>query len=263
MVTSLRRDQKPALLLDDDQDYASWIAKSIRVIGGLPTVFFKSIEGFYRGVGLPPDPGLPDLAQKLTSYSSIVSDNNFAGASPDGRIEGFNFLVTKVGPATNLITDPEEKPYLVCFAPSSSSVIQSAEQDLWNRFRIASFNKMHEFPALGIATRISREYGVPLSRQAVVEGICGQDRNDDPVSSPSRTFFMNVFLDITLDRISYGGSAQEQCAGPAIDVKWEDIVKELAMTMEIDQRELLTRIEREVDTSRHSIEGSAKRTKES
>jgi len=250
---------KPAVVLDDDKDWAKNIARGIRRFGGLPVKYFSSIEAFYRHHKL--DYGdQQGLARVLEGYSVVVSDNNFETPNPeypdDGEIRGANFLLSQVGPALDNIPN-ENRPIVMCFAPSSMSVLQGYEKQMWEKYNIVSFHKTWETAAVGLTVRIAREYGVILSRSSIISNICQQSIDEDDYDSPKAKFFFNFRADHTEFR-PFDSESLTKVEGTAKPMQWEEIAASLAQRLNITPTALSKIIGLEVQKRKREIEGQTK-----
>lgn len=243
---------KPAVVLDDDKSWATNIARGIRRFGGLPVRYFSSIEAFYKHHKIEYGDNI-GLSNVLKKYSVITSDNNFEGATGYGGISGADFLLEQLGPALKEI-DIKERPIVMCFAPSSQSVLARYETAMWEEYGIVSFHKLWENAAIGIAVRIAREYGVLLSRESVIHNICQQDVEEDNYEGPKNQFFFKLRAD-HLDFEDFPGEDYEQVSGKAKPMAWGEIVLYLAKSLNTTNEVLLETINHEVQLRRSQIEG--------
>lgn len=247
---------KPAVVLDDDRDWATNISRSIRRFGGLPVKYFPSVESFYRHHEIEYGDKI-GLAKVLEGYSVVVSDNNFESAdnqtSGDGEIRGANFLLGQLGPALQEMSK-ENRPLVLCFAPSSQSVLAQREQEMWDKYGIVSFHKTWETAAVGLTVRIAREYGVSLSRKSIITNICQQSLDEDEYESPKAQFFFWFRADHT-DFEDFPKEKMDQPEGEAKPMKWNEIVSALAKKLNIDDETLSATIKHEVEIRKSQIEG--------
>lgn len=247
---------KPALILDDQTVTAVLTSQSVRGFGGLGVVHHKSVEQFLRSSNLSLQPTPIELANTLKQYSAIICDNDF---HYQGKIKGLDFLVNNIGPASLLISE-QERPCLYCFAPSSEHDLRNAEEDLWQQYSIASFNRTHEFPAVGLAVRFSREFGTPFSREMVIEHIFGQRRGDDPMDSPTKAFFQKIFFQFLLD--TFRAKDYDIVEGAPCEIEWNSLIDGIAQTMNIADHTLIEKIQHEAEASKHFMEERFTRRKE-
>jgi len=256
-----QQNLKPAVILDDDRDWATNIARGVRRFGGLPVRYFASIEAFYRQHRITYG-DKQGLARALEEYSVVVSDNNFEVPRPereleaDGEIRGADFLIGQVGPALKDIAE-ENRPIVMCFAPSSMSVLAGYEKEMWNEFGIVSFHKTWETAAVGLSVRIAKEYGVLLSREAVISAICKQDPKEDEYGSPKAEFFFNFRADHT-EFEEFSAEGHTQVEGDARPMEWEEIVASLAQRLDTTSELLSNTIDMEVKKRRSELEGRGK-----
>lgn len=250
---------KPALVLDDDRDWAAGIARGIRRFGGLPVTYFPSIEALYRHheINYGDKQG---LAHVLEGYSVVVSDNNFETPNPehpgDGYTRGVNFLLQQVGPALESMPK-ENRPIVMCFAPSSMSVLCAYEQQMWDKYNIISFHKTWETAAVGLTVRIAREYGVLLSRESIISHICQQNLTEDDYGCPKADFFFHLRADHTIFE-GFPNENSTQVEGDANPMEWEDIVASLASRLKITSAILSDTIDKEVQERKREIEGQGR-----
>jgi hypothetical protein len=245
---------KPAVIIDDDLNWSKLIGRGIRKFGGLSVVHFPSIETFleHHSVQLEDNKELTNI---LRTYSTVVCDNNLKG-TPGALLEGIDFLWEHVGPASQQI-EASQRPVLVCFAPSNEGTITQFEYPLWNKFNIASFHKLIEFPAIGIDVRIAREYGAALNRKTLIESVLRQplDLNGNESDNPKRNFFMDLQFD-HLESPNFKNDDFHQIEGDAEPIAWEELLNSLANRLHIKPNELQESIEKETGSPRlNSIEG--------
>lgn len=257
-------NQKPALVLDDDRNWACYIARGIRRFGGLPTVFFPSVEAFLRHYDVKYG-NQESLANVLREYDAVIIDNNFEASDHevynDGWIRGMNFLYRQVGPAVQLLED-NERPILVSFAPPSEAVIKKNEKKLWDKYRIVSFHKLWETLAVGIDIRIAQEFGVVLSRESLISNVLGQSLDEDEPRSPKAEFFLDLRFQCC-DFGDFPGEGFSDIEGEAKPLGWEDIISTISRLLDLGREDLVTRINAEVEQTRlMNIEGNLTTSKE-
>ena len=250
---------KPAVILDDDPTWATNIARGIRRFGGLPVEYFPSIEAFYRHHNIKHG-DTQGLKHVLEGYSVVVSDNNFETPRPDfpgdGYYRGADFLLGDVGPALDEIPE-ENRPIVICFAPSSMTVLRGYEKRMWEKYGIVSFHKTWETAAVGLLVRIVREYGVLLSRESIVSSICQKSLDEDEYGSPKADFFFWFRAD-HCDFEDFPGEGFTQVKGDAKPMEWQEIVASLAQRLKTTSVALSDTIDREVQKRKKEIEGRGK-----
>lgn len=251
---------KPAVVLDDDRNWATNIARGIRRFGGLPVKYFPSIESFYRNHNIEYG-DKKGLAKVIGEYSTIVCDNNFEAAGHekpnDGWIRGADFLLGPLGTAIESMP-MKKRPLVMCFAPSSQAVIMQREKEMWDKFGIVSFHKTDETVAVGLAVRIAQEYGVSLSRKSIIADICRQSLDEQPYNSPKHDFFFNLRADHTDMDGSFDGESYEQVEGDARPLPWNEIMSSMANRLNLTPDTLGKVIEQEVSFRKAEIEGQQK-----
>lgn len=148
---SYKNNQGAALILDDSPYEVVPLARMLRYYTGLRVDYFPSIPKAERvweeKLGIPDD-GIIDYFIKLWSkilpkYDLIIIDNNFEDGQhekkSDGWVRGLDFIQGTLMRALELLS-PEERPLIICFAPSNEEVIRRNEQSLWEG-GVLSFHK--------------------------------------------------------------------------------------------------------------------------
>jgi len=254
-----QQNLKPVVILDDDENWAGEIGRCVKRLGGLPVEYYASIEAFYRYHHLE-SKDQEGLSRVLGGYSALVCDNNFETPNPpvpgDGRRWGGDFLLNNVGPAIETMTS-EGRPIVMCFAPSSMTVIRGYEKRMWDQYGIISFHKLWETAGAGLAIRITREYGTLLSRDSIVHAICQQDLNEDDYDGPKAQFFLKLRHELACWD-DFSNDEFNQVAGDANPMPWEEIVASLAQRLNTSTDQLSRTIDTEVQKRNSQIEGQGK-----
>lgn len=258
-------DERPVVILDDSPSSTCTLAQGVRRFAGRSTLYFRSVPAFLRYLNWKYEDGLAVLGEKLSQYSAIICDNNFEAQdheqTSDGWVRGIDFLLGKVGPAV-LNLPEQERPYLVCFSPSSEEVIRLHEKELWDEYKIASFHRAFEALAIGIAIKLSEIYKTPFSREALICGILRFEKEyPDGFQSEKHDFFIGL----NLDHISGNFQDEEmwQIEGEARGISWEELADAIASGLHIETGALQTRIEGQVELLQfRTIEGPLRMGKE-
>lgn len=243
-------EPKPALILDDDSFWSATIGQCLRVIAGLPVIHFPTLETFEASFS-----GKRTLAEELKRYSIVNCDNSFSGAG--GRKLGEDFLTKEAGPAV-LELPPEERPLLICFAPSTIGLVLRLEKDLWEEYGIVCFHKLTEAAALGLAARLAVEHGTKLNREAIVGKILGLDLADGAVRGPKDTVLFDVRFGLGIG-LPFPGESFDQVEGPARPADYQTVLETFANELGMGEKELEARISFQVEQAKRSLEGSKRR----
>lgn len=132
-------------VIDDTPEDAFRLAVASKRIGGYEPTLYSSTSSFMHEHGY-------DITTALARFKAIICDNNFQ--TTDGAW-GHEFLINTVGPALFQIPE-EQRPLVICFAPSSWEVIREHKEALQN-IGILSLHKQDQIAYIGLALRISSE----------------------------------------------------------------------------------------------------------
>jgi hypothetical protein len=250
---------KPALVLDDSPSDVKPIARSLRLFAGVDTEYFNSILAWERKYEITFDPtqrGAHDrlyqqVADQLKNYSALVIDNNFEAAGwPDNADEGLPYLTDVISPALSLL-QPEERPLVICFAPSNEKLLMDRKEDLWRDHKIICLHKFEEAPYIGILVKIANENGLVISRENLLQDIFGFDPEIIEHYTPASRFASQLMFDY----LRYNDEFGEQVEGAALSFDWSNFLKDLASRLNIQEREFLGRIDSVVSKLRKNKEG--------
>jgi hypothetical protein len=251
---------KPALILDDSPTDVIPIARSLRLFAGVDVEYLQSIPAWERKHEITFDyskKGAHDrfyrqIANQLKQYSALVVDNNFQNAGyPDDGVEGLPFLMGPIGSALKLIK-PKERPLVVCFAPSSTDLIQEKKAELWRDHQIISFHKFYEAPFIGIAVKLANDNKVTINRENLLHDIFGFDPEEIDYNSPAGQFGFKLRYDLLDDDNVFG---RDKVEGSALSFDWPNFLRDLASRLNTTENEFLGRIDSVVSPLRQSREG--------
>lgn len=255
--------QKPAVILDDSPEDVVPLARGLRVFGGVETMHFFSIPAFERENNLQFEPGdddkwLKNVAEVLKKYSVIVSDNNFEEhidpAHPyDGFARGIDFLTGVVGPALQLIS-PEERPLVVCFAPSSHESIDENRERLEN-MGIIAFHKIEQSTLIGLYMAVSQEYKLPLSYREFIHDILGFEEGDMRYGGKGYRFGFDLGYE-HLHKSFNDESNGNIVAGPPRPLPWKKLKNNISFQLGLPVQQFDLRID--TVTSLHRGEGNSR-----
>jgi len=243
---------KRAALLDDSKEFVNIIACGLRLFAGYSTEHFTSIEGFISHIGWKTEDGVASLAEKVKQFGLISCDNNFL---PIGNIKGSNFLFYALGPAIKSLPE-NEKPILVCFAPSSETSLAAFEKRLWEEFGIVSLHKINECTVVPLDAFLAEKYGCVLNREALVKGVLKLELDETIFGTKKGEFHRAVQRKMT----QLGDIFNVEGVGNQIP--FEQTLKIFANALKIPKEELLGRIEAQVEIARQAKEGGTTRGKE-
>jgi hypothetical protein len=246
---------KPAVCLDDDPTVVEPLINSIRVIGGLPVVYFRSIEAFLRFHNIKPD-NREGLKKALEMYSVLVCDNNFESERKyrsqheDGEMGGLNFLYSQIGP-TILQMDERARPMVLCFAPSNVELIKNYQKYLWDTYGIISFHKQFETSLIGISVRLRRETGHLFSREQLIRNILKLPDEDTNFGTPVWELSIGLWSKYFHIRDNPKSETDIQPYNyEAKPLEWDEVVACVAEELKADPNELFKRINQEAETVR-------------
>lgn len=249
---------KVALFIDDDIDFVVTMARSVRAFTKDTTTEHQAtIEGFFRANGLDElysyqsggvtRQQLEAVAKVLERNSCFCCDNNLEGAG--GCIRGLDFLIDIIAPAIKLLPE-ERRPTLICFAPSSESLLKNSVEKLL-ALGIDSYHKINEAPIVGLALAINERYKCRLNRKIVLENILGLKLDDNDRDGPKQ----RLCRDIWMEFLWFSGESFQQVAGPPRPIDFDEVLeffaKERGMTKEV----LIKRIENEALAHPRTVEG--------
>jgi len=246
---------KPALMLDDSPGDVYRISRALRLFGGVDVKYFTSIPAWERSFGAHFNPTIhgayDELCQKvaieLKDYSSVVCDNNFEAAGyPDNGAQGLPYLTGVMSDSIKLLP-PEERPLVICFAPSSSELVKGKQKELWEKHGIIAFDKFYEASFIGITARIAQEKGRGFSREQILHDIFGFNHEEIYDDTAAAQFGRELRCDYLENDELFG--SPEIIAGPAIGMDWNVLTKELAQRLDIPEKDFLARIEGTVGSS--------------
>lgn len=213
---------KLAIVLDDQPDYATSIARGIRIFGGSDTKYYPTIEALEREIE---NRGI-SLRKILESSSAIVCDNNFdpSFSSSFRNKRGISFLRNEVAPLVTEIA-PEERPLLICFAPSTK--LESHQiNELWLE-GIVFFEKIEEAALIGFMLGVTKHLGKQINRDELLVEILGfppeaQARNNRDLERFCTSLWAQYLED--LEGIVFPGENEEMVEGKSLNLPWEKIL---------------------------------------
>ncbi|MBI4974026.1 hypothetical protein HZC27_05435 [Candidatus Roizmanbacteria bacterium] len=242
--------QKPAVILDDSPEDVVPLARGLRVFGGVETKHFFSIPAFERENNLQLEPNnnekwLKEVAEVLKKYSVIVSDNNFEEhtdpAHPyDGYARGIDFLTGVVGPALQLLS-PEERPLVVCFAPSSHESIDDNRERL-EKMGIIAFHKIEQSTLIGLYMAVSQEYKLPLSYREFIHDILGFEEDNMRYGEKGYRFGFELGYEHLHKSFKDEGDGNI-VAGPPRPLPWKKLKNDISSRLGLPVKQFDLRIE--------------------
>lgn len=242
---------KPAVVLDDSPSIVTPIAHGLRVFAGVDVEHYFSIPAFERKYGMD-QIEINDhagryraCADALKQYSVLVCDNNFRDHEDpehpyDGWATGIDFLRYTVGPALQLLP-PEERPLIVCYAPSNRETIMG-NRGVLEENGIISFLKTQEDICVGLYVAIAHECGYAPNYHTFVTDVLGF--TEEEMDRGQKGF--NTLFDLAIDYDIYStflGEKRDTVAGIARPVGWGVIEKELSKRLGLSEKGFERRIQ--------------------
>jgi len=158
------KPRKLVAVMDDTPEDGFRAAYAASRIGGHIPIIYDSPSAFLHEYNYSID-------QALQRYSAIICDNNFQATSGEW---GHEFIQYTLAPA--LLKIPQEnRPTVICFAPSSWEVIREHQQE-FEGYGIHSLHKQDQIALIGMALRISAE-GIAIPSLEFIREVINATKN--------------------------------------------------------------------------------------
>lgn len=186
----------------------------------------------------------------------IVMDNNFSDGHherrSDGSVEGISFLKNLFGRALNLLPE-EERPLVVCFAPSSEVAIETNTDELWQKWGIVSLHKAYDRMLIPLEILIAERFGAPVRGETLIHDVMGFASGDD---------LQKVRMNENLRQYCEGlfpGESMYQVKGPGYaGASWEGTIGLFSEALQCDPLDLEARIESAIEMPGGHPEGNGR-----
>ena len=158
----------------------------------------------------------------------------------DDTITGIDFLFNGVMPALNLLP-VEERPLVVCYAPSNKDAIRNVRKRL-EEGGIISFLKTEEDICVGLYSRIVCEYGYAPSYHDFVTHILGFTEEEMGMGKRGHSILFDLAVLKYDIYTSWLGESRDTVSGRAKLVEWDKIKADLSTGLGIQPEAFEVRI---------------------